>query len=226
VGFFDLSLETADKFSSWGLRLSLCGAVVTALGVFLLMWGTRIKDQDFDEQIAILHSRAATSEERAAVLEKEAAELRLGGGQSARKDEHAQSGARQLTAEQRNCLAGRLAEFKSPVALRFEQDQEAAEYAASLRDVLLKGGVPVSFTSAAKSAFTGVRLAMTNAEGGDPQPASSQMLSILQYCGIALDPPIPWQQFPRAAGDQHNAVTPSAHPDQVLLFVGAKPPGR
>jgi hypothetical protein len=229
MGFFDLSLETADKFYSWGWRLSIAGAGITALGVLLLMWGTRIKDQDFEEQVAILHSRAATSEERAAGLEKEAAELRLSprGAGSDHQENHSQVGTRLVTAEQRSCLLGRLGEFKTPVTLRFEPDQEAAEYAASIRDVFAKAGVPVTFASALKSTFTGTRLAMTIPPGsGDTLPAAVQMATILQRCGVFLEPPIPWQRFPRSAGEVHAAASPSTRPDEVLLFIGAKsPPG-
>ena len=226
MSFFDLSLETADKFYSWGWRLSVAGAVITVVGVLLLMWGTRVKDQDFEEQVAILHSRAATSEERAAGLEREAAGLRLSLKEagSGHQENHSQNGTRQVTVEQRTCLLGRLGEFKTPVTLRFEPDQEAAEYAASIRDIFAKAGVPVTFASALKSTFSGTRLGMTIPPGsGDTLPASVQMASILQSCGVPLEPPIPWQRFPRSAG---TAAPPSTRPDEVLLFIGPKsPPG-
>jgi hypothetical protein len=227
MSFFDLSLQTADKFYSWGWRLSVAGAVITAVGVLLLMWGTRVKDQDFEEQVAILHSRAATSEERAAGLEKEAAELRLNlkAGGSERQENHFQTGTRQISVDQRSCLLGRLGEFKTPVTLRFEPDQEAAEYAASIRDIFAKAGVPVTFASALKSTIIGTRLGMTIPPGsGDTLPASVQMASILQHCGVALEPPIPWQKFPRSAGEVHAAATLTTRPDEVLLFIGAKSP--
>ncbi|MGD0433258.1 MAG: hypothetical protein ABSA58_19425 [Acetobacteraceae bacterium] len=226
MSFFDLSLDTANKFYSWGWRLSIVGAGITALGVLVLMWGTRIKDQDFEEQVAILHSRAATSEERAAGLEKEAAELRLGlaGSKSDRTEDRSPPGTRQITPEQRGCLLGRLGEFKSPVILRFEPDQESGEYAAALRDVFGKAGVPVTFGSALKSTFTGMRLAMAEAPGSNDQPQGAvQMSSILHYCGIPTEPPIPWQQFPRSAGA---SSVPATRPEEVLIFVGAKPPDR
>lgn len=76
MAFFDISLDTANELYSWGWRVSLGGAVVTAIGVSLLMWGTRVRDSDFEENIAKLHERAATSEERGHVLEKENLEMR------------------------------------------------------------------------------------------------------------------------------------------------------
>jgi hypothetical protein len=68
MGFFYISLETANRFYTWGWRLSVLGAVLTAVGVGFLMWGTRVRDGDFEGQIATLHARAAESEERASGL--------------------------------------------------------------------------------------------------------------------------------------------------------------
>jgi hypothetical protein len=39
-----------------------------------------------------------------------------------------------------------------------------------------------------------------------------------------LEPPIPWQKFPRSAGEVHAAATLTTRPDEVLLFIGAKSP--
>jgi hypothetical protein len=58
----DISLETANKLYTAGWTLSLAGAVVTLLGVGMLWWGTRVRDKDFDHNIAMLHDRAAKSE--------------------------------------------------------------------------------------------------------------------------------------------------------------------
>jgi len=69
MGFFDLSLEAANEVYAWGWRLSLGGAVVTAIGVSLLMWGTRVRDHDFESNIGRLHDRAATSEKQTKEIE-------------------------------------------------------------------------------------------------------------------------------------------------------------
>jgi hypothetical protein len=220
MSFFDLSLDLATRVHSWGWRLSVTGSIMTFLGVLLLMWGTRVRDQDFEEQVAVIHSRAAISEERAAGLEKEAAQLRLDlqRERTFRKEEFSLPAAgRQITPEQRRCLSERLRDFKAPVTLRFEPDQGAGEYAAALRDALTKAGVSVVFGSAQKSGITGTRLAMaTPAGSGEPLPAASEMVSVLQYCGVPLDPPIPWTQFPRVAGE----AAPRSRPAEVLLFIG------
>jgi hypothetical protein len=70
AGFFDISLGRANQFYAWGWRASVIGAVITMCGVGLLWLGTRVRDRDFDENIAALHDRASTSDERSKLLEQ------------------------------------------------------------------------------------------------------------------------------------------------------------
>jgi hypothetical protein len=77
MGFWEISLETANRIYAWGWRLSVGGAVVTAIGVLLLMWGTRVRDHDFETQVATLHGRAADAEKVSKQLDLELAKLRL-----------------------------------------------------------------------------------------------------------------------------------------------------
>jgi hypothetical protein len=77
AGLLDISLAAANRLYTWGWGLSVSGAAVTMLGVGMLWLGTRVRDHDFDEQIGHLHSRAASSEERAASLSKDAANIQL-----------------------------------------------------------------------------------------------------------------------------------------------------
>jgi hypothetical protein len=58
----DISVETANRFYTFGWSASLIGAAITFIGVVFLMWGTRVRDRDFDNNIAALHDRAANSE--------------------------------------------------------------------------------------------------------------------------------------------------------------------
>ena len=81
---FDISLETANSLYRWGWRGSIFGAVITAVAVVSLMWGTRVRDRDFETRMTELNviagqarERASAADERAAALEKEAAEARL-----------------------------------------------------------------------------------------------------------------------------------------------------
>jgi hypothetical protein len=55
AGFLDISLARANQFYTWGWRASVIGAVITMCGVGLLWLGTRVRDRDFDENIARLH---------------------------------------------------------------------------------------------------------------------------------------------------------------------------
>src|SRR5260221_13917739 len=73
-----ISLPTANKFYTFGWAASLIGAAITFAGVIFLMWGTRVRDHDFDDNIARLHDRAASSEERAGAVEQETANLTSG----------------------------------------------------------------------------------------------------------------------------------------------------
>ncbi len=68
--FLDISLVTANKFYTYGWIASCSGALITLIGVILLMWGTRVRDTHFELNIASLHDRAASSEERSKELEK------------------------------------------------------------------------------------------------------------------------------------------------------------
>ena len=52
MSFFDVSLDTANRFYAWGWRGSIAGAVITAVAVVFLMWGTHVRDRDFEAQLA------------------------------------------------------------------------------------------------------------------------------------------------------------------------------
>jgi hypothetical protein len=71
MALFDISVETANTFQAWGWRLALGGVVITVLGVGILLWGTRVRDRDFEEHIARLYESAASAEQRSKALETE-----------------------------------------------------------------------------------------------------------------------------------------------------------
>ena len=76
LSLFDITLETANKFYSLGWKLSVAGAAITAIGIVLLMLGTRIRDHDFESQVANLNSESAKARERAAIFEADAENAR------------------------------------------------------------------------------------------------------------------------------------------------------
>jgi ABC-type multidrug transport system fused ATPase/permease subunit len=67
---FAISLERATELYTWGWRLSLIGALITLVGIASLWIGTRVRDKDFEQNIANLHQSAAKSEERSKELEQ------------------------------------------------------------------------------------------------------------------------------------------------------------
>jgi hypothetical protein len=115
MGLLDISLETANEFYAWGWRASIAGAIITAVAVVFLMWGTRVRDHDFEGQIAELHSSASASRERAAQLEVRANEvqLELEKERLARAKIEARIAPRLITQAQQHELAVRLSEFKN-----------------------------------------------------------------------------------------------------------------
>lgn len=54
----DISLDTANRFYTFGWAASLSGAAVTFAGVVFLMWGTRVRDIDFEHSMGTLNSEA------------------------------------------------------------------------------------------------------------------------------------------------------------------------
>src|SRR5271155_1924374 len=113
MSLFDVSLETANSLYKWGWRGSIFGAVITALAVASLMWGTRVRDRDFEARMTELNvvagqarERASAADERAAALEKQAAQLRLD-----LEKERAFREPRTLTQTQQNSVAAKIRAF-------------------------------------------------------------------------------------------------------------------
>jgi hypothetical protein len=116
MALFDVSLDTANELYAWGWRLSLGGAVVTALGVAMLMLGTRVRDHDFEHQVANLNLEAGQARERAGKLEEKAAELEKESNEA--KAAIADANARALEAQ----VA--LERFRAPRTLSLMQQQD------------------------------------------------------------------------------------------------------
>jgi len=113
MSLFDVSLETANSLYKWGWRGSIFRAVITALAVGSLMWGTRVRDRHFETRMTDLNvvagqarERAGAAEERAAALEKQAAQLRLD-----LEKERAFREPRTLTQTQHNSVVEKISAF-------------------------------------------------------------------------------------------------------------------
>lgn len=125
MGILDISLERANDFYAWGWRFSILGAVITALGVGLLMWGTRVRDHDFEFRMTKANSDAAAAIERAADANRRAAEANL---QLARADANLLAEQR-LTARERM----RLERLERAVLPRSLSPQQFNALASKLR---------------------------------------------------------------------------------------------
>jgi hypothetical protein len=73
---FDISLDRANDFYTWGWRLSVFGAALTMIGVAALWMGTRVRDRDFEIQMTTVNLASSQALERAGTLERDAATIR------------------------------------------------------------------------------------------------------------------------------------------------------
>jgi hypothetical protein len=148
--YLNISLETANKLYSWGWKASLIGAAITLIGVTLLMWGTRVRDHDFESKISDTISAAAQANERAATLSKQAAEVQLDleHERVQRLKLEAQMAPRSLTREQTERMVGALKQVPAPVAIIVERqgEQEASRYASMIVIALRAAGITVHET--------------------------------------------------------------------------------
>jgi hypothetical protein len=141
-GFFDISLDAANRLYTWGWGLSVSGAMVTMLGVGMLWIGTRVRDHDFDENIARLHDSAALSEERSKQLEKSNLELAtvLERERGARAHIEAGLATRHVRPEQRAALIDALKGAKLAVVISKYGDAETSTYAGEVASALRDAG--------------------------------------------------------------------------------------
>jgi hypothetical protein len=141
----EISLDTANRLYSWGWGLSVSGAAVTMLGVGMLWIGTRVRDHDFDKNIAELHDRAALSESQSRELERSNLQLAtvLERERAARAQIEAGLASRHVRPEQRSALAEALRGVSLTVILSRYNDPETTAYAAEITSALQNAGLTV-----------------------------------------------------------------------------------
>jgi hypothetical protein len=163
MGLFHVSLDTANRFYAFGWYGSLGGVAITLIAVMFLMLGTRIRDRDFESQMANLNLSAAQARENAATLEARAAELQneaakakeasSRAGERAAKLELAleREGAarmpRTISTEQRALIVELLSSDeieKGHVLINPAMDGEAWQFGAQILSALKEAGFPVS----------------------------------------------------------------------------------
>jgi hypothetical protein len=150
TGVSEIPLETANRLYAWGWKASLVGAIITAVGVILLMLGTRVRDRDFESRISKANVEAAHANERAALLELQAAQAKLE-LEKLRKS----LGPRRLTPEQREKLTAELSavQYRVPKVIigtladgeveRFAMDIAQAMSAANIQVEMHTGNVSI-----------------------------------------------------------------------------------
>jgi hypothetical protein len=208
MGMLDISLERATELYVWGWRLSIIGAVITALGVALLMWGTRVRDHDFEfrmtqanKDAAQANRDAATANERAAGLEKDAARLRLQLDQEIHK-----RAPRILRDDQKAALVAALKKERLDNLLVISRDEdEPTQYAVQFIQALHAAGLldattPWITTNKPQDNWPGIRLYIPNAPSeeaymNDPLTKAFEAAKIpidgVSGCcqsGVVLDP--------------------------------------
>jgi len=72
MSWLDVSLETGNRFYTWGWRGSILGAIITAVAVIFLMWGTRVRDHDAELQMDRANAGLDDARFRATSLEDSA----------------------------------------------------------------------------------------------------------------------------------------------------------
>jgi hypothetical protein len=143
--WWDVSLDTANEFYTWGWRASMFGALITCFGVAFLYWGTRIRDHDFESNIAQLHDRASAADERSKILE--AGNLTLQRDVEREKLERIKMeerfGARHFTSEQKTTVISAFKGHQMTVDIRCIAEGEACLAANNFARDLREAGLSV-----------------------------------------------------------------------------------
>lgn len=180
MAFFDISLETANKFYTWGWKASLAGAAITLIGVAFLMWGTRIRDHDSETRLgqttlsstaAVQHAEAAIA--RAAKAERDLFDLR----QSIRP--------RMLSNEQRDSLINALTVFNGQrlEIIEYKLSAEASAFSSQIQSALLLAHWDARVTG--QMGGTGQREGVTiMIDLGETNVVASALTSELRKVGI------------------------------------------
>ncbi len=216
---FDVSLETANEFYAWGWRASVAGALITAFGVGFLMWGTSVRDRDFEGSIANLHGSAATLEkeaaqtrERAANLEKEAEGLRLQveREQIERLKLEEKLGPRKIGPELRAALIANLkAGPKGIVFLRpSAADAEPLQFATQIGSVLKDAGFDVRTWDKGTTLHLGLLGIFISVRDADTAP---------EYAGAIQ------KAFEGAGLSMGGRLQPELEQGVVVIDIGSKP---
>jgi hypothetical protein len=171
MALVNISLDTANRFYSWGWRGSIIGALITAVAVCFLMWGTRVRDRDTETRLASLNLEAAQSRERAAIIEERLLQEQRRLADARWRLERVERGAlpRDIPAPQAQAIVEGLREIKGLGTINIVVAPNADEpnlFAERLRTIFQQAGVGVRTTvTMPASPLQGTLLYRGNAAG-------------------------------------------------------------
>ena len=126
VAFFNIGLDRANQFYTWGWLASIVGALITFLGLGFLYWGTRVRDREFDQRMAHLNLEAANARYETERLKKEL-------------------GWRELSPEQQRIIGVALAKNPMQITIGWTSgDPESAMFARHLANAFIAAGSEIS----------------------------------------------------------------------------------
>lgn len=246
MSFFDVSLETANWLYAWGWKFTILGAAIAFIATVALMFGTRVRDHDFEWKISQLNKSAADESERAAIaiertaiLENKTAEIKadtVKANERAAKAEKEAAEAklalekfkapRLLTKLQQDILRDKLKPFSGITIdiIRYGATTEIARLSELIGAPLNEAGwSPRTWNDISGGSATGV-LVMTKLNATETiVKASNALIVTLRELSIDCSPwapPKDWSAVPGAVSG------PSWEADKVApirLIIGAKP---
>jgi hypothetical protein len=202
--FLDISTQTANKFYAWGWRGSLIGAVLTAVSVGFLYWGTRVRDHDSESQLANLNYEAGQARERASKLEERAATFEKEAAVARQETEKLKASVawRRLSKEQYEGLIEALHGQTFEVWLTFVgDDPESTTFRSELDQALTKAGLKTNY-------FSGYAMAVGLQIRNHPGPQMDAIVTAFNKVGIPFVITEPGKMFK----------------DKLEILVGSKPP--
>lgn len=207
MAFFEVSLETANRFYTWGWRASIVSAIATAIALVFVYWGGRVRERDAAEQLSTANLSAAQANERAAALEVEAEQARL-----AQEQLKARLAWRTLSAQQRDTLRNSIINTTGSVRIAYITNDPEATFLAIQLSRVFEGTnwrVEAESRTYADRVLFGIQI---------PGPANPQVQALRQAfrnAGITFsteDVPLPIMAM--AGGDETDA----------LIMIGSKSP--
>jgi hypothetical protein len=219
--WWDISLDTANEFYTWGWRASMFGALITFFGVAFLYWGTRVRDHDVERNVATLNLEAGSARERAGKLEERAGQLEKD-AEILKRDNLELEGyiaPRRMTVRELATMDANLAPFAGKtVRLRsYVLDAESMIFSFQFSDALLKARIRMFDRRMSEQGFTNLTLGVW-ITGSDEKLVSALLASIPKHIDFA-------RGAVDTSGPGMKVVVPQdSEPVDAEIFIGVKSP--